>query len=379
MAEKRDFYEVLGVSKGASDDELKKAYRKLAREYHPDYHPDDKEAETKFKEVNEAYEVLSDKDKRAKYDQFGHAGVDPNFGAGSGFGGGFGGFGDVSDIFESFFGGFGGASRAANPNAPRRGEDIGATIALDFMEACKGKRAEVTVNRMEQCPDCAGSGAKSGTTSKTCPDCRGTGAVKVAQRTPFGSISSTRACTKCGGRGKIIETPCAKCGGRGRVRKSSVREVEIPAGIDDGQTLRVSGGGDAGANGGPNGDLLLTVTVRPDAIFDRDGYDIWTEIPITYVQAALGDEITVPTIDGKVKYSVPAGTQPATVFRLRGKGVTRLGSSARGDHYVKVIVEVPKNITKEQEKLLRELDKSMTAANYQKRESFFDKLKEKFK
>lgn len=383
MAEKRDYYEVLGVSKGASDDEIKKAFRKLAKQYHPDLHPDDKECEAKFKEINEAYEVLSDPDKKAKYDQFGHAGVDPNYGAGQGggFGGfsGFGGFGDMDDILNSFFGGFGGGNRSSNPNAPRRGGDIEASIAIDFMEACTGKKATVRINRLESCPECHGTGAAAGTSPKTCPDCHGTGQVRVSQRTPFGNIASTSRCSRCSGTGKIVETPCRTCSGKGQVRKSSTREIEIPAGVDDGQTLRVQGGGHAGINGGQSGDLHVHVTVRPDPIFERDGYDVWTDIPLTYTQATLGAEIVVPTVDGKVKYNVPEGTQTNTVFRLRGKGIKKLYRFDRGDHYVRVNVEIPKNLTKEQKNLLKKFDDSLSNKNYQKRESFFDKLKEKFK
>ncbi len=378
MADKRDYYEVLGVDKNATDDDLKKAYRKLAKEYHPDLNPNDKEAEAKFKEVNEAYEVLSDSDKKARYDQFGHAGVDPSYGGGgSGGFGGFGGFGDMGDIFESFFGGFGGSSRS-NPNAPRRGQDIRANINIDFMDACKGKKVEVRINKMETCPDCHGSGAKAGTSSNTCPDCHGTGSVKVGQRTPFGMISSTKTCSRCNGKGKIIDSPCPKCSGQGRSRTAITKEIEIPAGIDDGQTLQVRGYGDAGINGGPAGDLNITVTVRPDPIFEREGYDIHTEIPITYTQATLGDEIVVPTIDGKVKYAVPEGTQTGTIFRLRGKGVKKLNRSDRGDQYVKVNVEVPSNLTKRQKDLLKEFEASLNEKNYQKRKSFFDKIKESF-
>lgn len=380
MADKRDYYEVLGVGKGASDDELKKAYRKLAKQYHPDLNPNNKEAEAKFKEVNEAYEVLSDSDKKARYDQFGHAGVDPSYGGGAGAGGGFGGFGgfgDMGDIFESFFGGFGGSSRS-NPNAPRRGQDIRANVNIDFMEACKGKKVEVRLNKMETCPECHGSGAKSGTSSKTCPDCNGTGTVKVGQRTPFGVISSTKTCSRCSGKGKIIESPCPKCSGQGRSRTAVTKEIEIPAGIDDGQTLQVRGYGDAGINGGPSGDLNITVTVRPDPIFERDGYDIYTEIPITYTQATLGDEIVVPTIDGKVKYVVPEGTQTGTKFRLRGKGVKKLNRADRGDQYVTVNVEVPSNLTKKQKDLLHDFEASLNDKNYAKRKSFFDKIKESF-
>lgn len=379
MADKRDYYEVLGVQKGASDDELKKAFRKLAKQYHPDLHPDDKEAEAKFKEVNEAYEVLSDPDKRAKYDQFGHAGVDPNFGAGQGAGG-FGGFGGMDDILNSFFGGFGfGGGRQANPNAPMQGEDIEARVNIDFMDACKGVKKTVRLNKWETCSDCHGTGAQAGTTAKTCPVCHGTGQERITQRTPLGTMSRTTTCSKCGGKGKIIDSPCRTCSGKGMVRKASSREIEIPAGIADGQTLRVSGAGHCGMNGGPAGDLHIFVNVRPDPIFERKGFDIWTDIPITFTQAALGSEITVPTIDGKVKYNIPEGTQPGTVFRLREKGVQRLYQKSRGDHYVRVGIEIPKNLTKEQKDIIRKFDDSATEKNYQKRQTFFDKLKEKFK
>ena len=382
MADKRDYYEVLGVEKSASEDDIKKAFRKLARQYHPDLHPDDKEAEAKFKEVNEAYEVLSDKDKRAKYDQFGHAAFDTNYGGGAGGGfGGFGGFADVGDIFESFFGGmgFGGGSRYANPNAPRRGSDIETSVTIDFMDACSGIKKTVRLNRTESCPDCKGSGAAAGTQPKTCPDCNGTGSRRVTQRTPFGNISQQSVCTRCGGRGKIVDTPCRTCSGKGVVKKSAEREVEIPAGIDDGQTLRVQGGGNAGTNGGQYGDLHIRVDVRPDPIFERDGYDVWTEVPLTYTQAALGGEIIVPTVDGKVKYTVPEGIQVGTTVRLRGKGIKKLYRNDRGDHYLKITVEIPKNLTKEQKAKLKAFEESLSEKNYQKRQSFFDKLKDKFK
>ncbi len=380
---KRDYYEVLGVSKGATDDEIKKAFRKLAKQYHPDLHPDDKEAEAKFKEVNEAYEVLSDPSKKAKYDQFGFAGVDPSYGAGAGGGGGFGGFGgfgDVGDIFDSIFGAFGGGGgRGTNPNAPRRGSDIEVGAAISFMEACKGVSKTVKVNRLQKCPDCNGSGAAAGSSVKTCPDCNGKGTVNITQQSLFGMVRQTVKCSRCGGKGKIVDNPCKKCSGKGMVRVSEEKEVNIPAGIDDGQQLRVGGGGNCGVNGGPNGDLYITLTVRPDPIFERDGYDVWTEIPLTYGQAALGDEITVPTIDGKVKYNVPEGTQGGTVFRLKGKGIKKVNRNDRGDHYVKVYVEIPKNLTKDQKKALKEFEQSLENKNYQKRQTFFDKLKEKFK
>lgn len=383
MADKRDYYDVLGIKKGCTEEELKKAYRTSAKQYHPDLNQDDKTAEAKFKEVSEAYEVLSDATKRERYDQFGHAGVDPSYGGGGygggggGFGGGFG--GDMSDILEGFFGGSFGGGRSANPNAPRRGQDIRANINIDFMEACKGKKIEVRINRMDKCSDCNGTGAKTGTTSKTCSDCNGTGSIKVAQRTPFGMISQAKTCPRCSGKGKIIDSPCPKCSGAGRARTVATRDIEIPAGIDDGQTLQVKGQGDCGLNGGPSGDLNVSVTVRPDPIFERrNGYDIWTEVPITYTQATLGDEITVPTIDGKMKYSVTEGTQPGTVFRMKNKGVKKINRSDRGDHYVQVIVEVPSNLTKKQQDLLREFESSLGDKNYEKQKNFFDKIKDKF-
>ena len=381
MADKRDYYEVLGVSKGASDDDIKKAFRKMARQYHPDLHPADKAAEEKFKEINEAYEVLSDKDKRAKYDQFGFAGVDPNYGAGQGGGfGGFGGFGDMDDILNSFFGGFSGfGSRSSRPNAPRRGSDVTASVTIDFMEACTGTSKSIRLTRTEACPDCGGTGAAKGSTPQTCPDCKGTGTVRVTQRTPFGNISQSSVCSRCGGKGKTVDKPCQTCSGRGQVKKTISRDIEIPAGVDDGQTLRIQGGGNTGTNGGTNGDLHINVNVRPDPIFERDGYDVWTDVPLTYTQATLGAEIVVPTVDGKVKYTVPEGTQAGTVFRLRGKGIKRLYRSDRGDHYVKVSVEVPKNLTKDQKAKLKAFEDSLTEKNYQKRQGFFDKLKDKFK
>ena len=383
MADKRDYYEVLGVQKGASADEIKKAYRSLARKYHPDLHPDDKDCAEKFKEVNEAYEVLSDPSKKERYDQFGHAGVDPNYGGG-GFNGGAGGFnpfGDMGDIFENLFGGgFGGgfssSSGRSRANAPRRGQDIDTTVTIEFMEACSGIKRDIKVSRLEKCPDCNGTGASAGSTPQTCPDCNGAGQVKVGQRTPFGVISSQKVCPKCSGKGKIISNPCSKCGGNGRVRTSKNLSVDIPAGIDDGQVLRVSGQGDAGVNGGPNGNLNVAVRVKAHPLFERDEYDIHCEIPITYAQAVMGDELIVPTIDGNVKYSISEGTQTGTVFRLKGKGVKKLQRSERGDQYVKVYVEVPKGLDKKQKELLKAFEASLEEKNYEKKKNFFDKLKE---
>ena len=385
MADKRDYYEVLGVSKNASEDEIKKAYRPKAKQYHPDRHPNDQECEAKFKEAGEAYEVLSDSQKRARYDQFGHAGVDPSaaggagaYGGSGGFGGGFD-FGDLGDIFEDFFGGFGGArSQRTNPNAPRRGNDLRAALTIDFMESCKGTQKEVSVSVMETCGECGGNGCAKGSSPITCGECGGTGQVRVQQRTPFGVMTSTRTCSRCNGTGKLIKNPCSKCSGSGRVRKSKKLMVDIPAGIDDGQTIAIRGKGDAGLNGGPAGDLNITVSVRPDPIFKRRGYDIWVEIPVTFAQAVLGDEITVPTIDGKVKYNLAEGTQPNTVFRLKGKGVQQLNARGRGDQYVEVSLEVPKNLSKQEKETLRKFDSQLNEKHYEKRKSFFDKLKDAF-
>ena len=381
--QKRDYYEVLGVSKGASDDEIKKAYRKLAKKYHPDVNPGDQAAEAKFKEVNEAYSILSDKEKRARYDQFGHAGVDPNYGAG-GPGGGFGfdmGDIDLGDIFGSFFGGgfggFGGSS-SARRNGPQKGESLRANLTITFEEAAFGCEKEINLNRSEECEACHGSGCEPGTTAETCPDCRGTGVVRVQQRTGGFAFSSTAACARCRGTGKIIHSPCKACSGSGSVKKSKRVTVSIPAGIDDGQTFLVRGQGDHGINNGPAGDVAVTVTVRPDPLFERDGFNIWCEVPITYTQAVLGDEITVPTVDGKVSYTVPEGTQSGTVFRLRNKGVSYVNGGGRGDQYVKVSIEVPKNLSGKQKELLKEFDKLSSDKNFEKRKGFFDKLKDMF-
>ena len=365
MAEKRDYYEVLGVDKSASADEIKKAYRKIAKENHPDLHPGDKQCEERFKAANEAYEVLSDDDKRKKYDQFGHAAFDPSYGAGAGgagFGGGFGGFGDLGDIFGDIFGGgfggFGGGQRS-NPNASRKGENIRASLNISFEEAAFGCEKEVTVARVEQCPDCKGTGCAPGTTPEVCPDCKGTGYVTQSQRTPFGVMQSQAPCGKCRGRGKIIHQPCKTCKGMGSIRRQHKIKVTIPAGIDDGQAISQRGKGNAGANGGPAGDLLVSVIVRPHSRFERDGNSVLLEQPITYSQAALGAEIEVPTLDGNVKMTVPEGTQPGTVFRLRGKGIPYLRGNGRGDQFVTVTLSVPKNLTGSQKELLRQFAASM--------------------
>ena len=374
MAEKRDYYEVLGIQKGASEDEIKKAYKKLARKYHPDMNPGDKEAEEKFKEVNEANEVLSDPEKKARYDQFGFAGVDPNYGAGAeggAYGGGFD-FGDLGDIFGSFFGGgFGGQRR--NPNAPQRGESIRASVSISFTEAAFGCEKSVTIERSEQCPTCKGSGCAPGTTPEICPDCHGSGTVQTRRQTPMGVFASNGPCRKCGGTGRLIHQPCSDCRGSGAVRKRRTIKVNIPAGIDHGQTISLRGQGGAGKNGGPAGDLLITIMVQPHEIFRRDGVDVFCEAPITFTQAVLGAELEIPTIDGKVKYSIPEGTQTGTVFRLKGKGVPVLNGRGRGDQYVTVVIETPRSLNKEQKEALRRFSETLGENNYEKRKSFFKK------
>ncbi len=381
MADKRDYYEVLGVDKGASEDELKKAYRKLARKYHPDLNKDNPEAADKFKEVNEAYEVLSDKDKRAKYDQFGFAGVDPSYGGGAAGAGGFGGFdmGDLGDLFGSFFGGGFGGGRSQRRNAPQRGESIQQNLILSFEEAAFGCEKEISFNCIDTCDDCGGTGAAKGTTAETCPNCRGTGSVMQTQRTPLGVFQTQTTCPNCRGTGKIIKKPCAKCGGVGRLRKKRTFKVKVPAGIDEGQVLRERGMGSAGVNGGPAGDLLISISIRPHPIFTREGQDVYVDIPVSFVQAALGDTLQVPTIDGRVEYKMPEGTQTGTVFRMRGKGIQNLNGRGRGDQYVRVNVEVPKNLSEKQKKLLREFEETATDENQVKRKGFWDKVKDVFK
>ena len=373
--EKRDYYEVLGVSKGASEDEIKRAYKKLARKYHPDMNPGDKEAEEKFKEVNEANEVLSDPDKKARYDQFGFAGVDPNYGAGGGYGAGGFDFGDLGDIFGSFFGGGFGGGGQRRRNGPQRGESIRMSVSVDFIEAAFGCEKEVTVERSEQCPTCKGNGCAPGTTPEVCPDCHGSGAVTQSQRTPFGVMQTQAVCGKCRGTGKIIHQPCPDCRGSGRARKRKTVKVNIPAGIDNGQTISLRGQGHAGKNGGPSGDLLITVMVKPHDIFRREGTSVFCEAPITFTQAVLGAEMEIPTIDGKVKYTIPEGTQTGTVFRLRGKGIPVLNGHGRGDQYVTVTIETPRGLNREQKEALKKFSETLGEGNYEKQRSFFKKFK----
>ena len=387
MSEKRDYYEVLGVSKDADAKEIKKAYRKLAMKYHPDKNPGDKAAEEKFKEINEAYEVLSDEEKRSTYDRFGHDGLNgqAGFGGGQGFGGfggsgGFGGFEDIfGDIFGSGFGGFGGSGGSSRRRGPRRGADIRQSVTIKFEEAAFGKKIKVKINRSEECDECHGSGAKPGTTKKTCPTCHGSGTVQSVQRTPFGNIASQRTCSTCNGEGEINESPCNKCHGKGSVRKTKTIEVDIPAGIDDGQMIKLSGQGEVGEKGGPRGDLYIVVNVQKHEIFTREGYDVYIEMPIRFTQAALGDKLEVPTLDGKVSYNLPEGTQTGTVFRLREKGIPKLRSNYRGDQYVKVIIDTPKKLNDEQKELLRKFDESCGNKVHEKQRSWKSKIDNFFK
>ena len=381
MAEnKRDYYEVLGVDKNASADEIKKAYRKSAMKYHPDRNPGDKEAEEKFKELGEAYEVLSDPDKKSRYDQFGFAGVDPNYGGGAGgFGGGFGGFGDfgdLGDIFGSFFGG--GGRRQSSQNMPRRGENVGARLDLTFEEAAFGTEKEVAAQRIENCAVCNGSGSADGQT-ETCSQCRGSGQVRTVQTIMGMQMQSTATCPQCSGRGKIIKNPCNTCRGKGKVRRTQKIKVKIPAGIDHGQTVRIRGEGCVGANGGPNGDLMVDVYIRQHPIFEREGVNVYCEVPITFTQAALGAEIEVPTLDGKIKFEIPEGTQTGKMFSLTGRGIPAVNNpKRRGDHRFTVVVETPTKLTKEQKELLRQLDETMDKKSNPKRNKFFDTIKDFF-
>ncbi len=375
MANKRDYYQVLGVDKSVSPEDLKKAYRKLVKENHPDLHPGDKECEARMKEANEAYEVLSDADKRAKYDQFGFAGVDPNYGAGSP-GGGFSGFGDfdLSDIlgtvFGGGFGGFGGGS-ARSRNAPQQGQSIRVGLSISFEEAAFGCDKQIKLNRVETCSECGGSGCEKGTTPEVCSQCRGSGMVMSQRRTAFGVMQSSQPCPKCGGKGKIIHQPCKKCGGAGSERRQTTISVSIPAGADTNQTFCLTGEGHAGTNGGPSGDLLVTISVRPHEYFVREGNTVFYEQTVSVTQAILGAELEIPTIDGPVRFSIPEGTQPGDRFTIRGKGIPYMRSPRRGDEVVTVKVAVPKNLTSEQKELVRKLDEELDGGGKKKRKPKF--------
>jgi len=376
--QKRDYYEILGLQKGASEDEIKKAYRKLAKESHPDLHPGDKNAEARFKELNEAYEILSDSAKRAQYDQFGHAGVDPNFGAG-GFQGGFSGFGgfgediDLGSIFESFFGGT--FSSGGRRNAPQRGDSIRSSLLLTFEEAAFGCEKEIEIQRVEVCGRCGGAGTAGGDAPPTCTVCRGTGQVRTTRQTPLGAFSSTTSCGTCGGRGHMMKDPCPECRGGGLSRRKMSLTVKVPAGVDDGQTVSLRGQGNAGRNGGPSGDVLVDIGVRQHHIFARDGTSVHCDFPVTFAEAALGAELEVPTLDGRVKYNMPECTQNGTAFRLRGKGIPHLNGSGRGDHFVHISVEIPRNLSKKQKTMVQEFESALHDGNYPGRKGFFDKVK----
>jgi len=371
---KRDYYEVLGLDRDASKDEIRKAYRKLARKYHPDVNKEEG-AEEKFKEAKEAYEVLNDEQKRAQYDQFGHAGA-----SGQGFGG-FGGAQDFSggfgDIFDMFFGGGG---RTRDPNAPQQGADLQYTMVLEFEEAIFGKEAEITIPKEEECDTCHGSGARPGSKVETCSHCHGSGQLNTEQNTPFGRVVNRRVCHYCNGSGKIIPEKCPTCHGSGRVKKQKKIKVSIPAGIDEGQQIRVSGKGEAGVNGGPSGDLFVVIQVKPHDYFERQGDNIYCELPLTYTQAALGDEIEVPTVHGNVMLKIPAGTQTDKVFRLKGKGAPNVRGYGHGDQHVQVKVITPTKLTDKQKELLREFNEiGGNEATDEQGDSFFQRFKKAFK
>lgn len=375
MAEKRDYYEILGVPKTATEAEIKSAFRKQAKTCHPDLHPGDKAAEARFKELNEAAEVLGDPEKRAKYDQFGHAAFDPSMGGQNPFEGGFGGFG-FSDIFDQMFGGgFGGGTRTQN--GPVAGNDLRYSMTLTFEEAAFGVRREILIPREESCSTCGGTGAKPGTQPVRCTTCGGTGQVRTQQNTILGSFTATRPCSACRGTGKIIKEPCQDCKGTGRVRRNTRIVVNVPAGIDNGQTISMRGEGEAGLRGGPRGDLYISVTVRPHKLFQRRGYDLYLEMPIPFTTAALGGEITVPTLRESVRYTVPAGTQSGATFRLREQGVPRLHNQGRGDLLVKVYIDVPKKLTEEQRHLLTQFATTQGGGRPRGgKKSIFSKLRE---
>lgn len=378
MADKRDYYEVLGISKSADEAEIKKAYRKLAKQYHPDVNPGNKEAEAKFKEINEAYGILSDPQKRSNYDRFGHAAFDGTGGGGfSGFEG-FG-FGGLDDLFESFMGGGFGRSKAKR-NGPQKGSDLQYAIEITFHEAAFGVTKEINITRLQNCGTCNGSGAKPGTNPETCKTCGGTGQVRYAQSTPFGQFVNVKTCDACRGEGRIITKPCETCNGKGRVSKNAKISINIPAGIDEGQTISLRGEGEPGLRGGASGDLYVTIHIKPHPIFKREGYDVVCDVPISFTQAALGAEIDIPTIDGKMKHIIPEGTQTGTIFKLRGKGVKHLRSNARGDQYVRVNVEVPTRLSQKQKELLRQLaELSGDDEGLEQKKGFFNKMKDLFK
>ena len=382
MATKRDYYDILGVARDADEDTIKKAFWKLAKKYHPDVNPDDKEAEAKFKEANEAYEILSDADKRAKYDQLGHAGVDDSFGAGAAA------YNiNLDDLFSTLFGSFGGfggfggfgQQTARRRTGPRRGANLRYRMNLDFMEAAFGVEREITIKKADRCGKCQGKGTEDGSDPALCPVCDGSGQEYTQQQTLFGQVMTTRTCSHCGGSGQVIDNPCSTCQGQGVVMRDKKLLVTVPAGIDEGEMLTLRGEGEPGQNGGPYGDLYIQIFIRPHPIFTREGNRTFSEVPITYAQAALGAEIEVPTIDGPVSHKLREGTQPGEIVTLRGKGIPYIGRpTARGDHQFRVLIEVPRNLSPEQKEMLQKFDDSCSDSNYEGRKRFSDKIKSVF-
>ncbi|EKU70734.1 molecular chaperone DnaJ [Selenomonas sp. F0473] len=379
MSDKRDYYEILGVPKGASDDDIKKAYKKLARKYHPDLNRNDpKTAEEKFKEVNEAYDVLKDPQKKAAYDQFGHDAFDPRRGGGAGGSDPFGGAGfgfDMGDIFDMF--GMGGGRRARR-QGPERGADLRYDLEISFEDAAFGKEIQLEIPREENCPTCGGSGAAKGSAPETCPVCHGSGQEEIIQRTMLGSMRTARTCSKCGGTGKIVKNPCDDCRGTGRRRVTRKIDVKIPKGVDEGQRVRVTGAGEAGVRGGGNGDLYVYIFIKPHKLFQRRGNDVVIEIPITFVQASLGATVQVPTLDGAVDLKIPAGIQTGTVLRVKGKGIPNLRGSGRGDQHVRIKVTTPQKLSARQKELLKEFAALSGDSVNPEQKTFYEKFKDLF-
>ncbi len=370
---KKDYYDILDVDKNADQQEIKRAFRKLAKKYHPDLNPDDQGSEVKFKEVNEAYEVLSDEEKRKKYDQFGHAAFEQDQGFGGG--GSYQGFDDIfGDIFGDFFGGGAGRRRSG----PKKGQDLKIRLNISFEEAAFGTKKEIKINRMEECSKCNGTGAEPGTNKKTCPTCSGSGSVRTVQNTPFGRFQNVSTCPKCNGTGEIIEEPCTQCRGTGKEKKSRKVTINIPAGVDNGSIIPLRGEGNHGEKGAPSGDLYVYLSVKSHKIFERDGYDIWLEKKISFPTAALGNIIKVETLEGTVKYKIPAGTQTGTVFRLKNKGIQKLRGSGKGDQYVKVLVDIPKDLNKKQSQLIKDLADEFGEKIEPQKKNIIDKVKDAF-
>ncbi|MBV1757901.1 MAG: molecular chaperone DnaJ [Dethiosulfatibacter sp.] len=376
MSEKRDYYEILGISRDADESEIKKAFRKQAKNYHPDLNPGDEESEKKFKEVNEAYEILSDPAKREKYDKFGHSAFENNGGFGGGGFSGAAGFDDIfGDIFSDFFGGGAARQRRAGP---RKGSDLKIRLNISFEDAAFGTTKEVKVSRMETCAHCHGEGAEPGTGKETCGTCNGSGQVRSVQSTPFGQFSNVRTCPTCNGSGQIIKTPCKVCGGSGKEKKTRNIKIHIPAGVDSDSIIPLRGEGNHGEKDAPSGDLYVYLNIKPHKFFRREGYDVWYEMPVSFSAAALGNTVEVPTLEGKVKYTIPEGSQTGTVFRLKNKGIPHLRGGGKGDQYVKINIETPKKLTDKQKELLMQLAKEFGEKIEPQKKGFIDKMKDAF-